>query len=152
MESRHNIFMKGRGRGRRIGKLNEGKRDKIEVRGSWKGQCVSNFVANCRSRPSQCSHPPHENNLVLADKQGNLTDVGVWEGEKLLIVLTSHPWIGKLHLTPFNNLKLVFSFPYLKPWWFIYFPACIRKQCGHKRENWCEFVWSYAEWRDSRPR
>ena len=39
---------------------------------------------------------------VKITKQGNLTDVGVWEGEKLLIVLTSHPWIGKLHLTRLN--------------------------------------------------
>ena len=32
----------------RIGLFKKGKRDEIEVVGCWKGQCVNNFVADCR--------------------------------------------------------------------------------------------------------
>ena len=38
------FFFKGRGQ---IGELNKGKRDKMEVIGGWKGQCVINFFAEC---------------------------------------------------------------------------------------------------------
>ena len=82
----------------RIGLFKKGKRDEIEVVGCWKGQCVNNFVADCR---------------FMYDKPrggGNGEGRGV-RGQFSIDMLTWAPTVASNSLNPTHGQKSVTAWP-----------------------------------------